>query len=63
MTLFQNLTLRLARLQALQLEREDGQTLAEYALILALIAVLVAAALTFLQKDISSMFSSIADSL
>jgi pilus assembly protein Flp/PilA len=63
MIIFQNLAIRFARLQTLQLQREEGQTLAEYALILALIAVIVAAALTFLQKDLSSLFSSIGDSL
>jgi pilus assembly protein Flp/PilA len=41
------------------LKREDGQTLAEYALILALIALLVIGAVTFLSGDISSLFSKI----
>jgi pilus assembly protein Flp/PilA len=63
MTIVQNVAV-LARLRNLsQLEGEDGQTLAEYALILALIAVIVAAALTFLQGDISSLFSTVGDSL
>jgi pilus assembly protein Flp/PilA len=41
------------------LRREDGQTLAEYALILALIALLVIGAVTFMSSDISSLFSKI----
>lgn len=45
------------------LEREDGQTLAEYALILALVAAVVAVAVIFLQKQLSSIFSSIGSQL
>ena len=41
------------------LEREEGQTLAEYALILALIAVLVIGAVLFLGGKIKGIFSSI----
>jgi len=41
------------------LEREDGQTLAEYALILALIAVAVVAAVVFLGGTISSFFTDV----
>jgi pilus assembly protein Flp/PilA len=42
---------------------EDGQGLAEYALILFFIAVVAIAALTFLGSDISSLFSQVATSL
>lgn len=41
------------------LGNEDGQGLAEYALILALIAVIAIAALVFLGTQISSILSSI----
>jgi Flp pilus assembly pilin Flp len=47
----------------LSLEREEGQTLVEYALILAFIAIIVIVALVFLQGKISSIFSSIGNSL
>jgi pilus assembly protein Flp/PilA len=43
--------------------REEGQTLAEYALILALIAVVVVGVLLTLGGKISSIFSSISSSL
>jgi Flp pilus assembly pilin Flp len=45
------------------LKREEGQTLVEYALILALIAILVIVALVFLQGKISSIFSHIGHKL
>ncbi len=45
------------------LRREEGQTLAEYALILALIAAVVAGAVIFLQGQISAIFSSIGSAL
>jgi Flp pilus assembly pilin Flp len=45
------------------LEREDGQTLAEYALILALIAVIAVLALIFLGGTITSLFSSVGNSV
>ena len=41
------------------LHKEEGQGLAEYALILALIAVIALAALVFLGTQISSILSSI----
>ena len=41
----------------LRLEKEEGQTLAEYALILALIAVVVVVVVATLGGTISSMFS------
>ncbi len=55
--------LMLGGLSVPSLEREEGQTLAEYALILALIAAVVAASLIFLQGQISSLFTTIANSL
>jgi Flp pilus assembly pilin Flp len=42
---------------------EDGQGLAEYALIVFFIGVVAVAALTFLGSDISSMLSKLADQL
>jgi Flp pilus assembly pilin Flp len=42
---------------------EDGQGLAEYALILLFIAVVAVAALTFLGTTISSLLSSVGNSL
>jgi pilus assembly protein Flp/PilA len=42
---------------------EEGQGLAEYALILALIAVIAIAALVFLGTQISSILSSIGDNI
>jgi Flp pilus assembly pilin Flp len=42
---------------------EEGQGLAEYALILAFIAIVAIAALVFLGSDISSLLSSVATSL
>jgi Flp pilus assembly pilin Flp len=42
-------------------DREDGQTMAEYAVILAVITVLVLAALTLLSGNITSVISRIAD--
>ena len=46
-------------LPSLGVEREEGQTLAEYALILTLIAVLVIAAVLYLSGSLQGMFSSI----
>ncbi|MGO9754472.1 MAG: Flp family type IVb pilin [Solirubrobacteraceae bacterium] len=42
---------------------EDGQGLTEYALILALIAVVAIAALTFLGGNVTSVLSTVANSL
>ncbi|MFV2062059.1 MAG: Flp family type IVb pilin [Chloroflexota bacterium] len=42
---------------------EDGQGLAEYALILSLIAIVAIAALVFLGSEISSLLSSIGAAL
>jgi len=45
------------------LEREEGQTLAEYALILALIAVVVIGAVIFLGDQIQKIFDNIGSAL
>jgi len=45
------------------LEREEGQTLVEYALILVLIAITVSLALIFLSTQINSIFTTIGNSL
>jgi pilus assembly protein Flp/PilA len=45
------------------LRRQDGQGLVEYALIIALIAVLLILALVALKDQISSTFSSVRDGL
>jgi Flp pilus assembly pilin Flp len=47
----------------LSLRREEGQTLSEYALILALIAVFVIAAVIFLRGAISGLFSDIGSAI
>ncbi len=58
-----------ARMLALQawikkhLRREEGQGLVEYALILALIAVLVIVALKFLQPTISNTLNNVSNTL
>ena len=44
-------------------DREEGQALVEYALILALVAVVAVGALTLLGTNISNMLSSIANSI
>jgi pilus assembly protein Flp/PilA len=46
-----------------QLRKEEGQGLAEYALILALIAIIAIAALVFLGTQISTILSSIGAAL
>ena len=46
-------------LSTFRFRREDGQGLAEYALILALIAIVAILALTFLGKQISQILSYI----
>ena len=57
------LALAVQSLSLPSLEREEGQTLAEYALILALIAVVVIAAVIFLGGQIKGIFSSIGSKL
>ena len=46
-----------------RLRREEGQGLVEYALILALIAILVIVALKFLQPQISNTLNKVSNSL
>jgi Flp pilus assembly pilin Flp len=46
-----------------RMREEAGQGLAEYALILAFIAVVAVLALTFLGSDISTLLSSVANDL
>ena len=57
--LFTNLQLFLARV----LDEEEGQGLTEYALILALIAIIAIAALTLLGGKVTSVLSTVANSL
>ncbi len=53
----------LAYVQGLLARRESGQGLAEYALILALIAVVVIAAVIFLGEQIDSIMSTVGDQI
>jgi Flp pilus assembly pilin Flp len=55
--------LALAGLSVPSLRREEGQTFVEYALILAFIAILMIAALTFLRDKIASLYSHVANGL
>jgi Flp pilus assembly pilin Flp len=55
--------LALTGVRPLSLKREEGQTFVEYALILALIAILVGVGLTFLKDKIVSIFSYIGNHL
>jgi pilus assembly protein Flp/PilA len=55
-------TARLATVRR-QLDRSDGQGLAEYALILALIAIVAIIALIFLGSQISSILSTVGSSV
>ena len=57
------LTSRAQRLSLQSSNGEEGQTLAEYALILALIAAVVVTVVALLGHNISSIFSSIASSI
>lgn len=57
------LALMIQGLSLPRIEREEGQTLAEYALILAGIAVVVAVAVTFLSGKISNLFSSVGSAI
>jgi Flp pilus assembly pilin Flp len=45
------------------LRREEGQTFVEYAMILALIAVLLVGALTFLHDQVAAAYSAIAGAI
>ncbi|GEM_PF-791751 len=55
--------LALGALAGSGLEREEGQTLVEYALILAFIGVVVIGALTFVQGGLSDLFSKVGSDL
>jgi pilus assembly protein Flp/PilA len=55
--------LGLPGLPSVQLEREEGQTLAEYALILALIAVVVIGAVIFLGGQIQDLFDRVGSNI
>jgi Flp pilus assembly pilin Flp len=57
------LALALTGVTPLSLKREEGQTFVEYALILALIAVLVTGALLFLKDQINALFTSVGNQL
>ena len=46
-----------------RVRRDEGQTLVEYALILVTIAVVVVAAMTFLEGKISQLFTDIGNAL
>jgi len=59
LTIFTSLQLSLAR----ALNDEEGQGLTEYALILALIAIIAIAALTLLGGKVTSVLSTIANSV
>ncbi len=54
---------RFVSMGAMSAENEDGQTLVEYALIIALIAIVCVGAIGFLTGGIESEFTTIADSL
>ena len=47
----------------IQLHREEGQTMAEYGLLIALVAIVVIAAVTLLGTNLTKAFSSIASSV
>ena len=55
--------LAFGRVPMWSLGTDEGQTLAEYALILAFIAVLAVVALIFLGGDITSLFSNTGNSI
>lgn len=55
--------LELARIELGGLRREDGQTMTEYGVLLALIAVVVIAALLILGPKISTTFTKVSNAL
>jgi Flp pilus assembly pilin Flp len=57
-SLYQLVSTLVARVQ-----REEGQTMAEYAILVTVIAIVVLAAAVFLGNSISSIFSSLAKNL
>jgi Flp pilus assembly pilin Flp len=48
---------------AARMQREEGQTMAEYALVLALVAILVVGALTLLSSGVSTELGKVTDQL
>ena len=54
---------RLQTFAAAARDREDGQTLVEYALILALVAILTIGTLLLITQKLNSTFTQIADAL
>jgi Flp pilus assembly pilin Flp len=62
--MFEQIGLRIAMaLNGVSLRREEGQTLVEYALIIATISIGVTAAMLLLRGQIAQVFSDIAGSL
>jgi Flp pilus assembly pilin Flp len=57
------LALALAGLSTPTLKREEGQTFVEYAMILALIGVVLVTALTFLRGKIEGAYTSIGNAI
>ena len=53
----------IAKLSRIQLRREDGQTMTEYGVLLALIAVVVIVALVILGPKIADVFNSVSSNL
>ena len=53
----------IARLSSIELRREDGQTMTEYGVLLALIAVVVIVALLFLGPKIANVFTYVGSQL
>jgi Flp pilus assembly pilin Flp len=60
---FTRLSLALAGLSTPTLKREEGQTFVEYAMILALIGVLMVGALTLLHDKIAQAYTDIAGAI
>jgi Flp pilus assembly pilin Flp len=62
--MFEQIGLRIAMaLNGVSLRREEGQTLVEYALIIATISIGVTGAMFVLRDQIAGVFSTISDSL
>ena len=62
--MFEQIGLRIAMaLNGMSLRREEGQTLVEYALIIATISIGVTAAMLLLRGQIAQVFSTISSSL
>lgn len=61
--IFTRLALMLGGLSVPSLEREDGQTLVEYALILVTIAIAATLAMIFARDQIISLFTKIGSAL